>query len=211
KESVLEEVVPLINNLQGRVKKQERIRWLAEQLAVDEELIYSVLDQSVSGKNSSLGSKIKNQTGQNVEEIFFRSLAAAPEQFEEAMEKISKKDFQDKYSKVLMEALIEIKNGDRDFTPQDWLETIPGEYKSYLAELLTHDDKFKFAAGIDPVKVADMVCNVSVRRERARLARELGRQGSSRTSGEMDEAEKALLKQAMEMKKQEQDNIDIDT
>ncbi len=211
KEKVLQEVVPLVNHLPGRIKKQESIRWLSDRLGVDEQLIYSSLRQSSAGRGSSLGKRIKNQTGQNVEEIFFRSLAASPDKFQEAMEKISKKDFQDKYSKVLMKALIEIKNGDREFTPQNWLDTIPGEYKSYLAELLTHDDRFKFAAGIDPVGIADMVRNVSVRRERQRLARELSREGESRPTGDLNEAEKALLKQAMEMKKQEEKNIELDT
>ncbi len=211
KEKVLEDVVPLLNHLPGRIQKQETIRWLAEQLGVDEQLIYSSLSQSPGGRDSTLGKRIKNQTGQSVEEIFFRSLAASPGQFEEAMEKISKKDFQDKYSKVLMEALIEIKNGDREFNPQNWLNSIPGDYKSYLAELLTHDDKFEFAAGIDPVEIADMVRNVSVRRERQRLARELSREDEKRQTGNLNEAEKALLQQAMEMKKQEEDNIELDT
>ncbi|MFP4686742.1 MAG: DNA primase, partial [bacterium] len=208
KEEILKGMTPLLKELPGGLKRQEQARKLAEKLSISEELILRQLSRRRQKKGTGLEERLKRQTGQNIEETFFRSLSSHPGKFKEAMKKISKKDFSDKRSKVLMEGLIKLKNENRKFYPRTWLEVIPSEQRPYLAGLLSWDDNYEFAAGIDPVEIASMLKNTSIRRERTQLARAMEK-NESQDSNE-SETQKALLEQAMLMKQQEQKDLNLD-
>jgi len=209
KEHILGEMTPLLQNISGRLKQQEQARQLAEKLDISEELVLRQLGRNSKRSRQRLEENLKRQSGQNIEETFFCSLSNHPEKFEEAMKKISKKDFSDQRSKVLMEGLIKIKNENSSFKPRRWLEIIPSEYRPYLAGLLSWDDNYEFAAGIDPVEVAAMIKNISVRRERTMLARTLEKDEAEESKG-FSETQKALLEQAILMKQQEQKDLNSD-
>lgn len=208
KEEIIQEILPLIEQLPGRLQKKEEIVWLASKLGVEEELLFDQLVARTSSREQQFTEQLKDQSGQSNEETFFRSLAQNPEKFETVMEEISKKDFSSERSKVLMEALIELKNQNREFSPQNWLEEIPADFHSYLAGLLSTNEKTEFAAGIDPQDIAVMIHNRAKRRERSELERSLREQDGEKDSMTLDEAKKALLEQTIEMKQQEENQQD---
>jgi len=207
KEKILAALLPLVDKLPGQLQQEEAIKWLATRMGADEAFLFQQLSSLKRGQNKKLRRRLQEQSGQTLEEIFFVSLARHPEKFEDAINKISKKDFSSKRSNVIVGALFEIKNRGEEFSPQRWLKSTPAEYHSYLAGLLSNDETAEFVADIDPLEVATMVKNKSFRRERSELARALSKQDKESDPGSLDEAKKALLEQTIEMKRQEeQDN-----
>ncbi len=205
KEQIIKNILPLVNQLPGRLQQEEEIKWLAGKLGVEEDFLFNQLTSFTRAKNRQLSEQLKDQSGQSIEEIFFRSLSQQPEKFDAVMEKISKKDFFSERSKVIMEGLVKLKNQNREFSPQNWLEQVPADFHSYLAGLLSTSEKTEFAAGIDPLEITAMVRNRSIRRERSELKRNLREQDDEKDRGTLDEAKKALLEQTIEMKRQEED------
>ncbi len=207
KEKIINVLMPLIDKLPGQLQKEEAIKWLATRMGADEAFLFQQLSSLNRGQNRQLRQRLQEQSGQTLEEIFFVSLAQHPEKFEDAINKISKKDFSSKRSKVIIGALFEIKNRGEQFSPQKWLKETPAEHHSYLAGLLSNEESAEFAADIDPLEVATMVKNKSIRRERSELARALSKQDKESDPGSLDEAKKALLEQTIEMKRQEEQDI----
>ncbi len=204
KEKILKNILPLIRFIPGRLQKEERVKWLAARLNTDEAFIFEQLSRLARGGTNRISERIKAQTGQSLEELFLASLAHHPGAFEEAMGKISRKDFLGKNSSVVVEALFKIKKRGEEFTTQRWMELVPAEVHSYLAGLLSAGDTAEFVAGIAPGEIANMIKNRSIRHERSMIAKTLSEQDRENDPGSLDAAKKALLEQTIKMKQQEE-------
>ncbi len=204
KSYLLDKTLPLVRLLPDRLQQEEMVKWLAVRLGTEEDLIFAQLARLGSGRRSTLAERIKNQSGQTLEEQFFVSLANHPESFEQTMEKLSRKDFLGISSKPLVDALFKIKKEKLEFTPKRWLNFVPHEQHAYLAKLLSSDQIEEFLSGVEPQKIAEMIKKQANRHERAQIEQTLGQQAGSESSGKVNSVQKALLKKQRRLKQQEE-------
>lgn len=213
KERILEEFAPLIQGISSRVRREEKIGWLADRIGLRESLVRQTLqDQSSSqsrsrpsARNGRDTNNVKTGSGELIEEVFFRSLVSNPERFEESLNQINVKDFAAEANKSLMRALLQIRESAERFSPENWLDRLSEDQRRYLAGILSQNDDSRLAEGLDPVEVARKLKTLdSAAREMDELSRELAQQDDRNGPGEFDESKKVLLKEVMNLKAQEE-------
>ena len=206
KTSILKGMASLIRSIDSEVQREEWIRTLASRLGVQDDTVLTVLNRDAkknsSSASGSLTEKIKRSSGATIEEIFFRCLGAHPEKFEDVLEILSRKDFQDDRSRTLMKSLQSFQHEGKSFSVEKWLDRIPEDLLSYLAGLLNREDAPELNR-IDPVQVAKKIKQNSARRERGRLAEALQQQDKTSGAGQLDKVKKDILKETTEMKRRE--------
>lgn len=210
KTAVLKGVVPLVKELPTEVEREEKALDIARELDVREQTVLRLMNRrdgsgQSDNSDSSLSRRIKSESGASIEEFFFRCLGAQPGAFDQVMDMLALKDFTDRRSKSLFEALRRIQRSDRSFDVERWLNEISDDLVSYLAGLLNREEGQDHVERIDPVRVAQKMKSDSSRRERAKLAEALEEEDQESGAGEFDEAKKSLLEQTMQIKKEESD------
>lgn len=212
KEEILREFYPLLKGISSAIQRGETLAWLAERLRLSEDVVRKVLNRFGSSRNKRRNSDrdeeaeatIKTETGELIEEIFFRSLAQHPESFEEVLDLLSVKDFEAKANRRLMNALVDLRQSEQSFDGENWMEFVDDELSGYLAGLLSWNEASHLAEGTDPVEIAKKIERLdSARRERTELLRELNEQDETNGPGELDEAKKALLEEVSNLKSRE--------
>lgn len=217
KEKILKEMAPAVMGIESDIRRREKIDWLSGRLRLEADFVRDEIlsSQSQSGPDkagpSDITRKIKEQTGETIDEVFFRSLASNPGQFEEALEFLSVNSFQSERSRRLMKCLKEIQESDRSFTPRMLYDMAPDKDKGYLEQLFVSGDSSKFAEGTDPVNVAKKIQKLdSSRHERDELAREIMQHEKEGGSGTLDETKRELLRQIVKHKSNEETTIQTD-
>jgi DNA primase len=214
KETILKEFYPVLTAIDSEVEREETLGWLAEELGLREEVARNTLrkfhDQNRSSSSrpesdeEQTSESMKRQTGELIEEIFFRSLVHHSENFEEAMTVLVPSDFVSETHQDLLRSLKELAESERGFSGENWMEFVDDRHSSYLAGLLSHNEESRLAEGTDPVEIANKIKTLdSAKRERAALLRELAEQDSESDPGTLDDAKKGLLKEVMNLKTRE--------
>lgn len=212
KEKILREFYPVLRSISSDIKRDEKIGWLSDKLKLDEKVVRSFLKRvykketgssrtSRSSGEQETEQKLKNQSGELIEEIFFRSLVQNTEKFGEAVEILQPKDFSAKANRDLMRALKEIESEDLSFSGENWIELVDESRKSYVAGILSWNEISRIAEGTDPVEVASKIKNMdAAKRESDELMQELAQQDERQGAGELDESKKILLEEVMNLK-----------
>ncbi len=198
-QELVEDVAGLINEVDSDLRRARLVAWLAETIGVEESVIKQELRRRSTGEGTPDSRESPGGTVQrrlNLEQLLFHRLGDRPEALETVVSELSLKDFRDDRHKELFRGLLTLHKRGDTLEMDRWRNEISMECNEYLSGLLswTPEDEMK-----DPPSPEDLVKslrNLQSRRERGELARSLAEQDRDGEAGRLDEAKKALLREA---------------